>query len=267
MLYPISVYTNTLSQLKDANLILVGAIAGPYEGSLTVGPDDDGNPQLQPTCGPASDGAMPAVRLQAFVESMLQREEDRYWAFTPICAEDFSQALYGLGTRIRSELEVRCLAAPLCGCPDPAFAFGADRLTDLPDAEAAACAPQCTVQDVDADGGTTDLPPCPTDYAGGHPLPRDPSLPVPACFHITYSAQCAVPCSEGSRALGCHPENRPWHGPSRGAELVLSRRADPAPFTREVVSCASLPLTEKSCRDGLDDDVDGRIDAADPDCR
>ena len=122
LLHPISVYTNTLSQLKDANMILVGAIAGPYEGSLTVGPDDHGNPQLQPTCGLATDGAMPAVRLLAFVESMLQREEDRYWAFTPICAEDFSRALYGLGTRIRSKLEVQCLAAPLCGCPDPAFA-------------------------------------------------------------------------------------------------------------------------------------------------
>ncbi len=271
MLFPISVYTNTLSQLKDASMIVVGAIAGPYEDPLVVGTDDNDNPRLLPSCGgdlpDAGRGAAPAVRLWAFVEAMLQRGEDRAWARTSLCAEDFSGALSGLGTRIRGLLEARCLTSPLCGCPDPAFAHGEARLTDLPDAEAAVCAPLCSVQSIDGDGNVTELPLCAPDYADGHPPLRDPALPVPACYHVTYNAACAVPCPENSLAMGCHPTNNPWYGPSRGAELLISRSADPAPGTREKITCAGAPLIERLCFNGLDDDVDGRTDADDPDCQ
>ena len=265
MLSPISTYTNTLSQLKDVSRILVGVLAGPYEDSLTVGVDDHGNPLLRPSCGLPTQGAMPAVRLEAFVESMLQREEDRSWAFTSLCAEDYTGALTGLGTRVRHLLEAQCLTAPLCGCPDPSFAFGGDKRTALPDAEAAVCAPTCSVQEI----GTSfsELPPCPADYAGGHPPLRDPALPVPACYHVTFNERCAIPCPGFSSYLGCSPAGNPLYGPSRGAELLVSRREDPPPSSRLHIQCSSAPLTEQLCHDGLDDDHDGRVDDDDPDCR
>ncbi len=275
MLHPISRYTNTLGQLADASRILVGAITGPYrnaetliEDSLTVGVDLEGNPALQPSCGLPTQGAMPAVRLEAFVESMLQWEEDRPWAFTSICAADYSGALAGLGTRVRSLLETQCLTTPLCGCPDPSFAGGGEKLTALPDAEAAVCAPTCAVEDLDGDGNVTEIPPCAMDYLGGHPPKRDPALPVAACHHVTFNAQCAIPCPGYSTYQGCDPATNPFYGPSRGAELVISRRADPAPGTHQTIRCAGTPLTEwHLCFNGVDDDVDGLVDADDPDCR
>ena len=190
----------------------------------------------------------------------------RFWAFTSICAEDYTGALAGLGTRIRSLVEARCLAAPVCGCPDPSFASGGEKLTALPDAEAAVCAPACSVQDLGPEGDLTEVPPCPADYADGHPPVRDPALPVPACFHVTFNPRCAIPCPGISSHLGCSTDANPWYGPSRGAELVISRRKDPAPFTREKIACPAIPLIEESCANGLDDDFDGRVDAADPDC-
>ncbi|MBU1068287.1 hypothetical protein KJ975_01845 [Myxococcota bacterium] len=272
MLQPITRYTSMLSQLKDASQILVGAIAGPYEDPLVVGLYDDLNPRLLPACGSDGpddgQGAVPAVRLWAFVESMLQRDEDRAWAQTSLCAEDFSNALAGLGTRIRGLLETHCLTTPLCGCPDPAFANGEAKLTNLPDAEAAVCEPLCSVQDINGDGHVTELPLCSPDYLDGHPPLRDPALPVPACFHVTFNAACAVPCPDFSTYQGCDTATNPWYGPSRGAELLLSRREDPTPGTRQKIACAGTPLTEIwLCFNGLDDDIDGLVDADDPDCR
>jgi hypothetical protein len=207
------------------------------------------------------------VRLKAFVTSFVKHEEDLQWAFTSICSDDFSPALEGLGKKIKGLVEVQCLSAPVIGCPDPAFANGEAKLTQLSDTEAAICEPLCSVQDIDGDGHVTELPLCSPDYLGGHPQQFDPSLPVPKCYHVTYNTDCAVPCPPGSTALGCHPENSPWYGPSRGAEFIISRRQTATVGTHTQVACAGLPLTERSCHDGIDNDVDGRIDSADPDCQ
>jgi len=266
MLYPISVYTNTLSQLKDSSMIVVGAITGPYANQVTVGLDNNQNPKLQPSCGLTNEGADPAVRLKALVTSFIQEEEDMQWAFTSICASDFSPALEGLGNKIKGLVEVQCITTPLNGCPDPAAANGETPLTDLPTTEAQTCEPLCAVQDIDGDGNVTDIPLCSADYAGGHPAKRDINLPVAKCYHVTYNADCAVPCPEGSTLLGCHPTNSPWYAPSRGAEIIISRQRDPDPGTRAKIACAGLPLTEKLCFDGIDNDTDGLIDTADPDC-
>ena len=125
----------------------------------------------------------------------------------------------------------------------------------------------CAVQDIDGDGNVIDIPLCSADYAGGHPAKRDINLPVGKCYHVTYNADCAVPCPPDSDLLGCHPTNSPWYAPSRGAEIIISRQRDPEPGTRAKIACAGLPLTEKLCFDGIDNDTDGRIDMADPDCQ
>ncbi len=267
MLFPISVYTNTLSQLKDSSMIVVGAITGPYTNQITVGLDTNQNPKLQPSCGVPTEGADPAVRLKAFVTSFIKDDADLQWAFTSICNPDFSPALVGLGNKIKNLVEVQCITTPLNGCPDPAFANGEGKLTSLPDAEAAICSPLCAVQDIDADGNVSDIPLCSADYAGGHPAKRDRNLPVAKCYHVTYNADCAVPCPEGTVELGCHPTNSPWYAPSRGAEIIISRREDPSPGTKAKIACAGLPLTEKLCFDGIDNDTDGLVDMNDPDCQ
>ncbi|PKN27193.1 MAG: hypothetical protein CVU65_03260 [Deltaproteobacteria bacterium HGW-Deltaproteobacteria-22] len=266
MLQPVDRYTSMLRQLKDANMILVGAIVGPYGNQLTIGLDVTNYPKMEPSCGVAPNGADPAVRINAFVEEMLLDEDDVSWALTSICSGDYSAALVGLGNRIKEMVEVQCITTPLAGCPDPAAANGALPLTHLPSEDAGVCTPLCAVQDIDADGNVTEIPQCPVDYQGGHPAKRDQSLPVAKCFHVTFNPECAVPCPENSTLRGCDPVNTPWYGPSRGAEIIISRRADPTPGTRAKIACAGLPLTEKLCFDGKDNDVDGLIDGHDPDC-
>jgi len=266
MLQPISRYTSMLSSLKDSSMILVGAIVGPYSNSLTIGVDSTGYPKMEPSCGVAPNGADPSVRITEFVLSMLQDETDVSWALNSICSGDYSPALVGLGNRIKDLVEVQCITTPLAGCPDPAAANGQEPLTHLPADEAGACAPLCSVQDIDAEGVVTEIPQCAADYLGGHPAKRDLSLPVAKCFHVTFNPECAVACPDESGSKGCHPDDNPWFAPSRGAEIIISRRADPTPGTRAKIACAGLPLTEKLCYDGIDNDVDGLIDAGDPDC-
>jgi hypothetical protein len=48
---------------------------------------------------------------------------------------------------------------------------------------------------------------------------------------------------------------------------VISRRAAPAAGVGVSFTCAGIPLSEEDCADGLDEDLDGLVDAADPDCR
>lgn len=264
MLYPISVYTNFLSQLKSSEMLLVGAITGPYANQVTVGLDTNQNPKLMPSCGIPTEGADPSVRIKAFVEA-LTKPEDMSWAYTSICATDFSPALVGLGNRIKALTEVQCITTPLNGCPDPRFANGGEKLTQLSDAEAGKCEPLCSVQDIDQQGNVTDIPLCDSSYAGGHPPKRDRNLPVQKCYHIKYNDACAIPCPPDSANVGCSTSN-PWYAPSRGAEIVISRRDDPPPGTKAKIACAGLPLLEKLCYDGIDNDVDGRIDMNDPDC-
>ncbi|PKN28033.1 MAG: hypothetical protein CVU65_00290 [Deltaproteobacteria bacterium HGW-Deltaproteobacteria-22] len=272
MLHPISEYTNTLSQLKESSMIIVGAIAGPYEDSLIVGTDDNDNPRLLPSCGSVSpddgQGAVPAVRLKSFVESFEHRPEDTLWMYTSLCAMDFTPALLGLADRVRTLAEdVTCLSKPLRGCPDPAFAFGEGSTTDLPTEIAERCVPGCTVSERDSNGVEVLVQHCPGNYAGGHPPRVDPDLPLYRCWHVQYNPQCALACTLDTLFQGCEPDTHPWYGPSRGAEIVISRRPYLDQGPPPTVSCPAVPLTERLCFNGLDDDVDGRIDADDPDCQ
>jgi len=264
MLYPISRYTDTLSQLKDSSMIIVGAITGPYTNQVTVGLHNQ-NPKLQPSCGSLSEGADPAVRLKAFVTSFISEEEDMQWAFTSICASDFSPALVGLGEKLRVSVAAECPPFPIMGCPDPAAANGESPLTEL-GSMAEICDPMCEVQDIDSQGNITNIPLCDIQYQGGHPAERDPNLPVPVCYHVGYRPDCAIPCPAGSSELGCHPTNNPWFASSRGANIVISRRNPREMLIWTRISCQAGKLVEDECIDGKDDDEDGLIDYMDPDC-
>ena len=266
LLHPISRYTAYFKQIKDSGMVLAGAIAGPYAGQVRVGINLRRHADVLPSCGETDRGAAPAVRINAFVESLLETPADMDWALTSICNPDYSPALVGLGQRIKNLVEARCITTPLAGCPDPAAANGLDPLTKLDPQVASVCEPQCSVQEINPDGSVHDILQCPPDYRGGHPEQRDAQLPVAACFHVTYDKNCAQPCPTGSEIFGCNSVSNPWYGPSRGAQIVLSRRKDPPTGSRAKITCAGLPLTEKICTDGVDNDVDGLVDANDPDC-
>lgn len=265
MLHPLSRYVNLISDLKDPSRVFLAAIAGPTDQGVTVTADLHGDPKLRPSCGSPDDGADPAVRLRTFVEAFPAGHPD--WAFTSYCAPDYAPALGGLGGLVADRLDAVCLSGPLVGCPDPAAANGLAPLTALPPEVAAVCAPECRVWEEDAEHRITELPRCPADHADGHPPRLDPTLPVPACWHLPFSPACAVACPTGQDAWRCDPAVNPWWSPSRGAGFRISRRA-PAPAGTVVrARCLRLPLYETLCQNGLDDDGDGLADGADPDCR
>ncbi|MFH2010854.1 MAG: hypothetical protein ABI333_29915 [bacterium] len=93
--------------------------------------------------------------------------------------------------------------------------------------------------------------PCPGNdrpdlaYAEGSPSFRDPALPVVACWHVTHNPECEQ---------------------SRGAEVRISRRAEPMTAPTLEVWCQMAPATEQCCYDGVDNDGDCLVDLDDPDC-
>ena len=150
-------------------------------------------------------------------------------------------------------MEVQCITTPLNGCPDPKYAFDSSlgRITKLSIAEASVCTPLCSVSDVLPNNVVEKIEICPDTYMDGHPPKKDPSLPVAKCYHVTYNEKCDV----GND-----------HAPSRGAEIIISRRDAPEPGTSAKITCQGFPLTEKLCYDGVDNDQDGCIDDGDTDC-
>ncbi len=263
LLHPVSGYVDDLRALKPSGLLLATAIGGPFDGTITVYRWDEEN-EVQ-WSKPVCQYARPSVRLTSLVRALARDAADADLAFASICG-DLSAPLTAWGDQLTSFTTARCTGLPLAGCPDPAFAFGAARLTALPYRFAAVCAPTCAVFETTGAGDPIELPPCPRDHASGHPAEVDPALPVPACFHVTYDPGCALPCSLDDPAP-CHPVANPWWGPSRGAAIAISRRAAPTEAPTITFTCEGLPLFETGCADGLDEDMDGRVDAADPDCR
>ncbi|MBU1533955.1 hypothetical protein KKF84_01475 [Myxococcota bacterium] len=258
LLEPVSRFESFLTALKgDKDRIILTAIGGPFDGQMTIRKNSDGLPEPQKSCGDTGgiyDGAVPGVRLKELT-SRFNAVEDLKWAYTSVCSTDYTASLMGLGLKIKDLVEVACITTPLNGCPDPAAANGYGALTDLPDEERLICTPNCSVLLIEERGTPNErvetVPGCASDYMGGHPARKDPNLPVEMCFHVTYNEKCAS------------GEN---FGPSRGAELVVSRRVEPPLRSYAFIRCQGLPLTEKLCMDGIDNDMDGLIDSQDPDC-
>jgi len=262
-LHPIPGYTNLISQLMDPERFITAAIAGPYSGELTVGCDPNRNATLMNSCGVPADGANPAVRLQAFVQQFHAWPVQDQWPFHSICENDFSPALAGLVheffTRTaRLQPHSTCVREALYGCPDPSFAAGSEKTSPLPDEIAAVCAPECEV--VLGDEFSTPVLRCDPVYAGGHPAPIDPALPVELCYHVVHDPLC-FEASSASLAVTT------GNAVATGAMISISRRSitDFAPDVR--FRCRVLPPHELTCDDGFDNDQDGLKDALDPDCQ
>jgi hypothetical protein len=258
LLYPISRYTTLMTNNFDPSNILIGAIAGPYDQTLTVQSNRDLEPRLGFSCyasGESEIGAVPAVRIKEFVEAFVTSGEDMGWAYTSVCNQYYSPALEGLGNKIKDKIvDIQCSPSPLAGCPDPAAANGLTPITDLDSMTSETCDPNCTVYDINPDDSHTEIEHCAPDAGpdgDGHPPKIWDGLTAP-CYHVVYEKRCDFFSS---------------HSPSRGASIIISRK-EPSPFgTITKITCELFPLEEIDCHDGRDNDVDGLTDGSDPDCQ
>ncbi len=275
-LFSLDRYTELLRNLREPDRLMVAAMVGRFAGTIRMNYSGCIERETvyfcassMPVCEdksswPLMHRVFAAPRIRAFVER-LSSAEDLHWKAADFCKRDFLNVWSGFGSRIGQQ--TRCFSGPVAGCPDPAFAFGLEPLTNLPPRHASICSPDCTVQEQGPGGETRDIFPCDPSYLEGRPPEWDPQLPVEACHYIRYNPACAVPCPDGAEKQGCHPEENPWHAPSRGAELVVSRRGTVSPGMRLQAQCKGFPLRETDCLDGIDNDLDGRVDQDDPDCQ
>lgn len=271
-LHPVSRYVGFLDSIKDRQMVAVAVLGGPVVPSdagdgfdVEVGLDADGNPELQYSCTAAVDGAVPGIRLHAFAAAVNEPDAVDAWAYTSICSIDLAPPLAGIASAIRERLGYQCLPAPLRGCADPGVVYGTPRADQTCDVNAR-CLPRCDVVDVFDQGLPTEqrftVPPCldlapdgtllpgNTDralaYANGVPNRRDQNLPANACWLINYEETCP--------SAHC-------------AELLIARQADPPARTFAEVLCEYLPVDERQCDDGLDNDEDCLVDLDDPCCQ
>ncbi|MFH2006511.1 MAG: hypothetical protein ABI333_08000 [bacterium] len=272
LLHPLSRYVQALQALKDPQMLVVAAIAGPVTPSpsgtghnMVVGLDDLSQPDLQYSCTTAVDGAVPGIRIYNLIEAFNDEEDIAGWAYTSICSADYSPALQGIGNKIKDILEFQCLPAPLKGCADVGVEFGEPR-APFTCAVNAQCLAECQVIDVFQRGTVNEaqynVPRCldvlasgdlspwwnsdrTIAYQNGHPNERDAMLPVPACWHINYQEYCPG---------------------SNYAEMIVSRKTDPPPRSFSEVSCTLINRDELLCNDLLDNDEDCLVDYDDPCC-
>jgi hypothetical protein len=262
LLHPVSRYITFLQGLKDPQMLVVAAIAGPTNGNaVNVGLDEYDQPDIQPSCTSTGGDAVPGIRIAKLIEAF-NEPDDLAWAYLSICSSTFVTALEGIGRKIKTLLDYNCPGQPLRGCADVAMEF--ERPGDGQSCNDT-CAPTCEMIDVyergTANETKVEVPPClevcangrcpgNTDrslaYLGGHPEKRDPALPVTACWHIRYQEKCEQ---------------------SNFAEVMVSRQQDPPPRSFSEAKCVLITKTEQLCNDGVDNDEDCLIDALDPDCQ
>jgi len=274
LLYPLSRYTQFLRALKDPQMLIMAAIAGPVTPSpsglgfdVEVGLDDQDQPEVQYSCASGSGNATPGIRIYNLISDMNDGEEAPGWAYSPICTADQSGFFAGIGDKIKSVLGPRpsCIPAPLKGCADVGVEFGSPQAAQTC-AVNAQCLAQCQVTDVFDRGLPTEaeyaVPAClevmhdgvllagNTDrtlaYAAAHPAARDVNLPVAACWHVNYQENCPG---------------------SNFAELIISRRTDPPPRLYSNAACRQISGVEQLCNDLQDNDENCLVDLDDPCCQ
>ncbi len=272
LLHPLSRYVTFLQSLKDPQMLVVAAIAGPVTPSpsgvghnMVVGLDDMSNPELQFSCTVSDGGAVPGIRIHNLISAFNEEEDLANWAYSSICETDYTPALAGIGNKIKNVLDFQCLPSPLKGCADVGVEFGTPRAAQTCTINSQ-CLAHCMVTDIFERGLPGEMeysvPPClevaldgtllvgnidrALSYANGHPNERDATLPVAACWHINYQEACAV---------------------SNYAEIIISRRSDPPPRSFANVACEQLPTDELLCNDQKDNDEDCLVDMDDPCCQ
>jgi hypothetical protein len=162
-MYSIDPFAAFLKALKpDPRMVTVSAIVG-NPTPVVVGVDDDGQPELNPSCVSASGDADPAVRLAAFLDEFPEQH-----TITTICNEDISDALILVAEHMAVAQGGRCLSGTL---------YDTDPVT-------AGTQYSCQVADVVPGTGDSALPEC--DNAGA----PESSTNVP-CHLFQANAICA----------------------------------------------------------------------------
>lgn len=106
-LYGVDYYVQFVRSLKPdpTKLIFAGIMGNPTP--FEVGLDEDGNPELLPSCGEdRNQPAAPAVRMKAFLDQFPNRN-----TFTSICNEDLSDALVLIAELLKKVIGNPCLEA------------------------------------------------------------------------------------------------------------------------------------------------------------
>jgi hypothetical protein len=297
LLWPVSRYIDFFTQLKDPQMLVLAAIAGPTaNGQVTVDLDAYSQPEVGASCTTLANGdAAPGFRISKVIEAFAA-PEDLSWAFTSICNNSFQDALAGIGNKIKDLLDFQCLPTPLKGCSAVQSEFitadcggitcGAGTacmpLCDNPGPDCVpvprcrptcavnqACRPNCTVTDV-YKRGTVD----------------ESKLVVPACLDVCPSGPCEgnslLPNANQNAYANGHPLERDnalpvqacWHinyqpncPGSNYAEIIISRQNDPPARSFAEVACMQITKTEQLCNDGADNDEDCLVDEQDEDCQ
>lgn len=273
LLHPLDCYVQFLRALKNPQMLVVSAIAGPVQPSeggtgfdVTVDRYDLDYPALQPSCTDPDGSAVPAIRIHGLVSAFHPTADVQEWAFMPVCSDSYAATLTGVGRKLAEAvtLAMDCMPFPLKGCADPGVEHGAPQAAQTCEVNSR-CLADCVVTTMHARGLSDeawfDVPPCLevcTDgpcpgnvdraraYAAGHPTEFDAALPVLSCWHIGFEELCTK---------------------SNGARLVVSRRFVLPPRSFTDVACWQIARDEQLCNDLQDNDEDCLVDQDDPCCQ
>ncbi len=118
-LFPVNRYTAFLEGLKDPEMMVIAAIAGPVTDTVNVTTDNMGRPKVDFSClDPVNpnEGGTPGIRIRAVVSYFNGESDLNEWAYTSICSQDFSSALRGIGQKLVEAMSEKCLSQPFAGC-------------------------------------------------------------------------------------------------------------------------------------------------------
>ncbi len=101
-LFPVGRYTAFLEGLVGRDRLIVAAIAGPVDDTVTVTIDEGGRPSLDAACWGADFWATPAIRIRAVVDYFAEGQEDL--PFESICTEDHGAFLRGLAEKVADKI-------------------------------------------------------------------------------------------------------------------------------------------------------------------
>jgi len=143
-------YVQFLKGLKDDpnDVIVAGIIGNPTP--VTVGTNDDNNPELEPSCVSASGEAAPAVRTDYFLNSFPMRSTE-----TTICNDDLSDALVLIAQLLAKVIGNPCVEGNIDSDGDPTNGGYECVVSDVrnpgQDNQTETTLPEC-------DGGMTNIP-------------------------------------------------------------------------------------------------------------
>lgn len=301
-LHKIDRYTSFIESIKDPMMTIIAAITGPVPEQIIVQMDNQNRPELQKSCTDPvtpNQGADPAVRLKAFIEHFNAPDQMSEWAFTSVCASDFSSALRGIAQVIVEGMSEKCPVQPFAGCRD-----------GPPGTACSPCLPKCTIYDIEnrnrpdeqkmevvwcgrvcQNGLCTqaDMEECNFDDQGFCNCPAGLGPTVFGPERDQYCAPLLYPDGSpevkiDSRLLTAVPRQEPstegdigrssacWYMSANtsceyGAGFRIARGDEPPPRTFADGRCSLIPIKEQLCNDGVDNDEDCLIDENDPDCQ